>query len=102
MPDDYDIIQYLGYGIPPLPKEGRIEKLKASGVLDNYNDKQKEIIYLLLEVYKDNKFDFLRNLKVFNLPIFGESGWSTKTAVKSFGNKKGYLKMLDEIESKLY
>lgn len=102
VPDDYDIIQYLGYGIPPLPKEGRIEKLKASGVLDNYNDKQKEIIYLLLEVYKDNKFDFLRNLKVFNLPIFGESGWSTKTAVKSFGNKKGYLKMLDEIESKLY
>lgn len=98
--DLYDIIVFIGYGIPIPTKQNRIDK--AVDYVLTLTKEQQEVVTLLLECYKQSDFNDLRLLKIFDLPIFAHKGYSRKNAIRQFGSKDNYLNMLDELEKIMY
>lgn len=98
--DLYDIISYIGYGIPIPSKQDKIDKM--TDYIYTLTDEQQRVLHILFEVYKQSDFNDLRLLKIFDLPIFGERGYNRKTAIKPFGSKEGYIKVINELETKMY
>ena len=100
VPDYYDLICFYGYGRKLTSKQERIDSV-ADYVI-TLPDEQQKVIKLLLECYKNTDFTDLRLLKVFDLPIFKEAGYTRKTAVRPFGDKDGFLEIIDELEQKMF
>ena len=57
---------------------------------------------MLVDAYAASGFEALRNLDIFNMPQFRELGWTKLGAVKKFGGKDRYLRLLNELENALY
>ena len=98
--DYFDIIAFIGYGIPILTKQDRINRV--SNYVASLNKDKQKILELLFEIYKSTDFSDLRLLKVFDLPIFREHGYTIKTALKPFGSKDNYLKVIDSVEKIMF
>ena len=98
--DLFDMIAFVGYGVPIPTKQDRINK--ALDYVLTLSSGQQEVIQLLLECYKQADFNDLRMLQIFDLPIFTKKGYSRKTAIKPFGSKDNYLKVIDELEKIMY
>lgn len=99
--DDYDVLSYIGYNIEPLTKEERIERIIVSGYLEKFSKENQDIIKLLLDAYKEHDIDELTSMRLLNMPEFILKG-TPKDILNGFGGKESYMKMLVEIERKLY
>ena len=98
--DYYDMIAFVGYGISIPTKQVRIDR--TVDYVITLTNEQQEVVHLLLECYRQSDFNDLRLLKIFDLPIFTQKGYSRKTAIKPFGTKENYLKVVDELEKIMY
>lgn len=101
--DDFDIVCHFAYDIdPPTSKRRRIESARVEAFLASFDDDRQELFRLLLDVYRTNAFESLRNMSVFNLPQFSDAGWTRGKAQRLFGSKQKYLNALNDLENVLY
>ncbi|WP_051209137.1 EcoAI/FtnUII family type I restriction enzme subunit R [Butyrivibrio sp. WCD3002] len=98
--DYFDLIAFYGYGIPVPLKEDRISK--AKDYIVTLEDGQKEVMEIVIECYRHTDFTDLRHIKIFSLAAFANKGFTPKTAIKPFGSKEGYERVIDSLEDKLF
>ena len=58
---------------------------------------QKKVMEVVIACYRKTDWTDLKSLKIFSLPAFTKQGYTTKTALKPFGSKEGYEKVIDEL-----
>lgn len=99
--DIFDILSNMAYDEEALTKEDRIEKVKESSLSNEYNDKQKNVIDELLNVYKSKNITELENIKILEIKNFNKFG-GLVPIINLFGGKDMYLGMVSKIEKLLY
>lgn len=97
--DYYDLIGFYGYGVPIPLKEDRINM--ALSYIAQLPKGQKDVMEIVMDVYRTTDWTDLRLIKIFSLPAFASKGYTVKTALKPFGGKDGYEKVIDEMEDTL-
>lgn len=102
--DKFDIVGLTGYKQPPKSKEERLQKIYDSGILDTLDIRKKDIIEIILNEYKQEDFSKLKDITVFNLPIFKEKGYTPVKILKNVfdGNRQNYIDLMNQIEDLLY
>jgi len=102
--DVYDVIRAIAYDIdPPISKERRAESsVIFQFCADLKDDLQKAIVVVLLKTYINTDFERLKDLGIFNLPIFEKMGVTKLSGVRAFGGKEKYYSFLADLENKLY
>lgn len=99
--DIFDILSNMAYDEEALTKEDRIEKVKESSLSNEYNDKQKNVIDELLNVYKSKNITELENIKILEIKNFNKFG-GLVPIINLFGGKDMYLGMVSKVEKLLY
>lgn len=99
--DIFDILSNMAYDEEALTKEDRIEKVKESSLSNEYNDKQKNVIDELLNVYKSKNIIELENIKLLEIKNFNKFG-GLVPIINLFGGKDKYLGMVSKVEKLLY
>lgn len=99
--DIFDILSNMAYDEKALTKEDRIEKVEESSILNEYNDKQKNVIDELLKVYKSKNIIELENIKLLEIKNFNKFG-GLVPIINLFGGKDKYLGMISKLENLLY
>lgn len=99
--DIFDILSNMAYDEEALTKEDRIEKVKESSLSNEYNDKQKNVIDELLNVYKSKNITELENIKILEIKNFNKFG-GIVPIINLFGGKDMYLGMVSKVEKLLY
>ena len=94
-----DLIGFYGYGVPIPLKEDRINM--ALSYIAQLPKGQKDVMEIVMDVYRTTDWTDLRLIKIFSLPAFASKGYTVKTALKPFGGKDGYEKVIDEMEETL-
>lgn len=102
--DKFDIVGLVGYKQPPKSKEERLQNVYASGILDGLGIEERDIMETLLNEYKTEDFSKLKELTVFNLPVFKEKGYTPMKILKHVfgGNKQNFTELMEQIEEVLY
>lgn len=102
--DNYDIIRFIGYKIPPVSKEERLENVFESDLYKNMEDAKKEIMRKILNEYLKQSFSNLKKPQTFNLPILQEIGYTAiKIKDEIFnGNLSEYFDLMEKFETILY
>ena len=99
--DEFDLICDIAYGIKPLTKSERIKNPLVYNVLNNYSQKCKDILEILLNKYSNNEIDDFTDTKILNLPEFNDYGNPIKIA-ELFGGLQEYLNAVHTIQNALY
>ena len=99
--DIFDILSNMAYGVEVVSKEDRIEKVKNSNLINEYNDSQKSVIDELLETYKNQDVLELENIRTLEVKNFNKFG-GLVPIVNLFGGKDKYLNVISNIEKALY
>lgn len=102
--DKFDIVSLVGYKQPPKSKEERLQMVYDSGIFDSVDPEKKDIVQTILSEYKTEDFSKLKDITVFNLPVFKEKGYTPMKILKNVfgGNKQNYIDLMNQIEEKLY
>lgn len=102
--DKFDIVGLVGYGKPPKSKEERLQKVYDSGILDGLDDEKRNIMEIVLNEYKTEDFSKLKDITVFNLPVFKAKGYTPMKILKNVfgGNKQNFFDLMEKIEKTLY
>lgn len=102
--DKFDIVCLLGYKMPPKSKEERLQKIYDSKILDTLEVEKKEIVEIILNQYKIDDFYKLKDIAVFNLPVFKEKGYSPIKILRNVfnGKKENYIDFMNQLEELLY
>lgn len=102
--DKFDIVGLVGYKQPPKSKEERLKKVYDSGILDKLDVEKRDIIETILNEYKTEDFSKLKDITVFNLPVFKEKGYTSMKILKSVfgGNKQNFIDLMKQIEEVIY
>ena len=99
--DDFDLVCDIAYGIKPLTKSERAKSKKVDDVLNEYSDKCKEILSILLDKYANDEIDDITDQKILKLPDFNNFGGPVKIA-RMFGGANGYLHAVQNVQQALY
>ena len=99
--DIFDILSNMAYGKEALSKEDRIDKVKSSNFINDYNDSQKEVIDELLNTYKNQDIVELENIRILEIKNFNKFG-GLVPIVNLFGGKEKYLNLISNIKKALY
>ena len=102
--DKFDIIGLVGYKKPPMSKEERLKKVYDTDILDGLEIEKRDIIEIILNEYKTVDFSKLKDIAVFNLPVFKDKGYTPMKILKNVfgGNKQNYIDLMEQIETELY
>ena len=102
--DKFDIVGLVGYKQPPKSKEERLKKVYDADILDELDIEKKDIIQTILNEYKTEDFSKLKDITVFNLPVFKEKGYTSMKILKNVfgGNKQNFIDLMKQIEEVLY
>ncbi len=102
--DRFDIVGLVGYKKPPKSKEERLQKVYDSDILTGLDNEKREIIEIILNEYKKEDFSKLKDIAVFQLPVFKEKGYTPMKILKSVfdGNKQNFIDLMEQIEDILY
>ncbi len=102
--DKFDIVGLIGYKKPPKSKEERRQNVYDSGILDKLDIEKRDIIETILNEYKIEDFSKLKDITVFNLPVFKEKGYTSMKILKNIfgGNKQNFINLMKQIEEVLY
>lgn len=99
--DEFDLILHLAYDQKPLTKTERINNVKKSGYLNQYQEVAREVLEELLDKYKDDGIGELDDTQVLELKEFDKYGGVVNIIFK-FGGIEGYKKALNGMKEKLY
>ena len=101
--DKFDIALFVGYKIPPISKEERLEKIKIDYIIQDFDSEKKTIIEAILNEYKTQDFSELLEKKIFKLPVLQNMGYTPLTINKVFGGRfEAYAELMKKIEINLY
>lgn len=102
--DKFDIVGLVGYKQPPKSKEERLTRVYESGILDELDIEKRDIVETILNEYKTEDFSKLKDITVFNLPVFKEKGYTAMKILKNVfgGNKQNFINLMKQIEEVLY
>ena len=102
--DKFDIVGLVGFKQPPKSKEERLKKVYESGILDELDVEKRDIVQTILNEYKTEDFSKVKDITVFNLPIFKEKGYTSMKILKNVfgGNKQNFIDLMKRIEEVLY
>lgn len=94
----------VGYKQPPKSKEERLQKVYDAGVLNGLDIEKRDIIQIVLNEYKTEDFSKLKDVTVFNLPVFKEKGYTPMKILKNVfdGDKQNFIDLMKQIEEVLY
>ena len=98
--DKFDIVGLVGYKQSPKSKEERLKKVYDSGILDKLDVEKRDIIEIILNEYKTEDFSKLKDITVFNLPVFKKKGYTSMKILKNVfgGNKQNFIDLMKQIE----
>ena len=99
--DIFDILSNMAYGEEVVSKEDRIEKVKNSDFINDYNDSQKDVIDELLNTYRNQDVVELENIRILEVKNFNKFG-GLVPIVNLFGGKDKYLNVISNIKKALY
>ena len=99
--DIFDILSNMAYGEEVVSKEDRIEKVKNSDFINDYNDSQKDVIEELLNTYRNQDVVELENIRILEVKNFNKFG-GLVPIVNLFGGKDKYLNVISNIKKALY
>lgn len=99
--DIFDILSNMAYGEEVISKDDRIEKVKNSDFINNYNESQKSVIDELLNTYKNHDVIELENIRILEVKNFNKFG-GLVPIVNLFGGKDKYLNVISNIKNALY
>ena len=99
--DVFDLLSNVAFDKDVIPKEERIEKVKSSDKLNEYNDNQKSVIDEILNVYHNKGVIELENIRLLEVKKFNKFG-GLVPIVNLFGGKEKYLNMIRMIKDLLY
>ena len=99
--DIFDILSNMAYGEKVISKDDRIEKVKNSDFINNYNECQKSVIDELLNTYKNHDVIELENIRILEVKNFNKFG-GLVPIVNLFGGKDKYLNVISNIKNALY
>ncbi len=101
--DKFDIAAFIGYKIPPISKEERLEKIRIDYIIQDLDGEIKTIIEAILNEYKTQDFSDLLEKKIFKLPVLQNMGYTPLTINKVFGGRfEAYVELMKKIEMNLY
>lgn len=102
--DNYDMLLFIGYKIPPKSKSERLEKIFASELFVNLNEPLKEIMKTILKEYLKQDFSQLKKVQIFNLPVLNDLGYTPVKLKKDLFNDdlNNYYNLVNEFENILY
>ena len=99
--DIFDILSNMAYGEEVISKEDRIEKVKNSDFIKEFNDSQKSVIDELLDTYKNQDVIELENIRILEVKNFNKFG-GLVPIINLFGGKDKYLSVISNIKKALY
>ena len=99
--DIFDILSNMAYGEEVMSKEDRIEKVKNSDFINDFNDSQKDVIEELLNTYRNQDVIELENIRILEVKNFNRFG-GLVPIVNLFGGKDKYLNVISNIKNALY
>lgn len=99
--DPFDLILHVAYGKKPLTRSERAKKVKKNSYFDKYGPQAREVISALLDKYSDEGIENLEDAEVLRVSPLNKFGRPLEI-MKRFGGKKGYHKVVKEIEERLY
>ncbi len=99
--DPFDLICHIAFDRPALTKKERIENVKKRNYFEKYSSEAREVIEALLEKYAESGIDTIEDIWVLNIWRFREF-WSPLEIISRFGKKDDYIKVVKEIEERIY
>jgi len=99
--DLFDLICHVAYDQPPLTRKERVNNVKKRNYFTKYGEQTRKVLENLLEKYADEGITNIESMEVLKVKPFNEYG-SPMEIVKTFGNKKEYLKAVHDLEIELY
>ena len=99
--DDFDLICDIAYGIKPLTRSERAKNLKVNEILNQYSDRCKKVLEILLDKYSNDEINDFSDSKILKLPDFNQYGNPMKIA-SMFGGLNGYIAATHQIQNALY
>jgi type I restriction enzyme R subunit len=99
--DIFDLICHVAFEQPPLTRKERARKVKKRNYFTKYGDQARAVLEALLDKYADKGIEEIETVKILQLDPFRKMG-TPKQLISIFGNKKGYLKAIQELEAELY
>lgn len=99
--DVFDLLSNVAFDKEVIPKEERVERVKNSKKINEYNDNQRNIIDEILNVYQNKGVIELENIRLLEVKNFNKFG-GLVPIVNLFGGKDKYLNMISNIKEILY
>lgn len=99
--DIFDLLSNVAFDKEVVPKEERVEKVKESEEINQYNESQKNVIDEILSVYQNKGILELENIRLLEVKNFNKFG-GLVLIVNLFGGKEKYLNMINNVKRLLY
>ena len=99
--DIFDLLSNVAFDKEVVPKEERVEKVRESEEINQYNESQKNVIDEILSVYQNKGILELENIRLLEVKNFNKFG-GLVPIVNLFGGKEKYLNMINNVKRLLY
>ena len=99
--DLFDLICHVAWDMPALTRKERAENVRKRNYFTRYGEKARRVINALLDKYAQEGIENIEDLAVLKIEPFSQMGTPAEI-VSYFGGKKGYIKMIKELETELY
>ena len=99
--DLFDLICHVAWDMPALTRRERADNVKKRDYFTKYGEQARNVIEALLEKYADEGIENIEDLAVLKIDPFTRMGTPAEI-IRLFGDKTGYLKMINELETQIY
>lgn len=99
--DLFDLICHIAWDMPALTRRERADNVKKRDYFTKYGEQARNVIESLLEKYADEGIENIEDLAVLKIDPFTRMGTPAEI-IRLFGDKTGYLKMINELETQIY
>ena len=99
--DPFDLICHIAFDRPALTRKERVDNIKKRNYFEKYSREALEVIEALLEKYAESGINTIEDIGILNIWRFRKFG-SPLEIISRFGKKADYLKVVREIEERIY
>jgi type I restriction enzyme R subunit len=99
--DPFDLLCHVAWGMKPLTRKERAEKVKKKNYFAKYGDKAQAVLKALLDKYADEGVAHIEENIILTVNPFDEIGTPVEI-INSFGGLEAYQIALFELEHELY
>ncbi|UTW26513.1 EcoAI/FtnUII family type I restriction enzme subunit R [Mycoplasmopsis bovis] len=99
--DEFDLLLQIAYNKEPLTKKQRIQNLKDSNFLQNYQSPVKEVLEILIAKYLDGGIKEIEDIQILRTKEFEKIATTTEI-IRMFGGKSHYLEIVKSLSKQIY